>query len=188
MKCAKGVTRGSPYTDSGEFMQQASLELIEDALGFFTSGCFLMTAAFDGTRGGMLVSSVQRVSDDPALLCVAARKGHKIDPLIRDSRSFAIGIVDPGDKLIRRRFRLTDTAPVEHKLVGEDDPFDAIDTKTLVTGAPILPRCVTWFDCEVMRRVDLESDTELFVGMIVSVWHHNERVQVERVAGIETGH
>jgi flavin reductase (DIM6/NTAB) family NADH-FMN oxidoreductase RutF len=66
-------------------------------------------------------------------------------------------------------------------VVGDDDPFDAIPTRTLVTGAPILLRCTTWFDCEVMRRVDLEADKELYVGMIVSVLHNGEQLNINRV-------
>jgi len=148
-------------------------------------GHYLMTAGHDGQRSGMMVSSVQRCCDDPALICVAARKGHKIDPLIRDSRSFAIGIVDPSDKLVLRRFSSTDAAPREIADLGDDDPFDAIETRTLVTGAPILMRCTTWFDCEVMRRVDLEAETELFVGLIVSIWHNGQQVKIEKVNALE---
>jgi flavin reductase (DIM6/NTAB) family NADH-FMN oxidoreductase RutF len=129
----------------------------------------------------MLVRSVQCCSESPSLICVAARKGHKIDPLIRDSRSFAIGFVDPEDKLIRRRFLSTDAAPVEHPGDEDHDPFDAVETTTLETGSPILVRCTTWFDCEVMRRVDLEAEMELFVGVVVSVMHAGETVKIDRV-------
>lgn len=155
-------------------------QIVSDALGLLPLGSFLLTAAHDGARSGMLVSSVQRCCDEPSLICVAARKGHKIDPLIRDSRSFAIGIVDPEDKLVHRRFRYTDSAPTEFVLAGDDDPFDAIPTRTLVTGSPILTRCTTWFDCEVMRRVDLESEMELFVGVVVAVWHDGEQMKISR--------
>lgn len=155
--------------------------VIAEALGLLPTGHYLMTAAYDGVRSGMLVSSVQRCSDDYSLICVAAKKGHKIDPLIRDSRSFAIGIVDPNDKLVLRRFRATDAAPKENGTEGMDDPFDAIPSRKLVTGAPILTRCTTWFDCEVMRRIDLEAETELFVGLIVSIMHKGEQVKIDRV-------
>ena len=170
---------------SGKKMEEQSDHLVDQAFGLLPDGCYLMTAGHNGHRCGLMVRSVQRCSEGGMLICVAAQKGHKIDPLIRDSRSFAIGILDPGDKLILRRFACTDSAPVEHRIVGEDDPFDAIETRTLLTGSPIIPRCRTWFDCEVLRRVDLESDTELFVGQVVAIWHAGEEIKIQRVADPE---
>ena len=159
-------------------MEEPNNQLVDQALELLPMGRFLLTAAHDGVRSGMLVDSVQRVCSEPHLICVAARKGHKIDPLIRDSRSFAIGLVDPGDKLVNRRFQFTDSAPTEFVLPGDDDPFDAIPTLTLKTGSPILERCTTWFDCEVIRRVDLEAETELFVGLVLSIWHGGQQMKV----------
>lgn len=155
-------------------------ELVQSALGVFSSGLYLMTAGFDDKRGGMFVHHVQRCGTEPAMICVAARKGHTIDPLIRDSRSFALGVLEGGDRLIERRFRHTDAPPRESALVGVEDPFDAIETRTLVTGSPIITRCKLWFDCEVARRVDLEAEMELFVGVIVGVLKDGEIAKIAR--------
>jgi len=152
---------------------------LDSALGVFPGGRYLMTAAFDDQRGGMLVHSAQRCGQEPPLLCVAARKGHSIDPLIRDSRSFALGVLGNGDRLIERRFKGSDSIPSEHGPQAMQDPFDAIELTTLSTGSPIIPRCSTWFDCEVVRRVDLEAEMELFVGMVVGVLHDGQRVIID---------
>lgn len=162
---------------SGQLHDQTTL----GALGRLPVGRYLMTAGFEGQRSGMLVSAVQCCSTEPLLLCIAARKGHKIDPLIRDSRTFAIGIIPDDDKMIVRRFSDSDAAPSEHGPARDDDPFDAMATRTLVTGAPIVPRCETWFDCEMMRRVDLESECELFVGMVVAVYHDKRVVKIDPI-------
>lgn len=154
---------------NGASMGTDEHSLIADALGVFQTGRYLLTAGHDEKRGGMLVRYVQRCGTDPAMICVAARKGHRIDPLIRDSRAFALGVLTEEDRLIERRFRRSDSAPTELPAEGDDDPFDAIETCTLVTGSPIITRCTTWFDCEVARRVDLEAEMELFVGVIVGV-------------------
>lgn len=152
--------------------------ILSETLGLLPKGIYLMTAAFEGQRGGMVVSSVQRCCDDPALICVAARKGHAIDPLIRDSRGFAVGIVPEGDKMIPRKFRFDDTAvsPVIEPVA--DDPFEAIPTTTMVTGSPILKRCPVWFDCEVTRRIDLEANYELFVGRVLAILRNGERIDL----------
>lgn len=162
-------------------MNQHEKGILDSALGVFPSGLYLLTAAFDDQRGGMFVHHVQRCGTDPAMLCIAARKGHTIDPLIRDSRSFALGVLGDGDRLIERRFSSHDAPPSEVAPKGEDDPFDAIATRTLVTGAPMIERCKLWFDCEVARRVDLEAEIELFVGVIVGVLHDGQVIKIDRV-------
>ena len=153
--------------------------ILSETLGLLPSGTYLMTAAYEGQRAGMVVSSVQRCCDDPALICVAARKGHAIDPLIRDSRGFAVGIVPEGDKMIPRKFRFDHTAvsPVIEPVA--DDPFEAIPTSTMITGSPLLARCPVWFDCEISRRIDLEANYELFVGRVLSILRNGERIDLD---------
>ncbi len=155
-------------------------------MGVFAAGKYLLTTGHEGQRCGMLVHSVQRCGSEPAMLCVVARKGHKVDPLIRDSRSFALGVLGEGNRLIERRFLTSDKAPSEHGPIGEDDPFDAIETMTLVTGSPIIRRCNHWFDCEVIRRVDLEAEMELFVGLIVGIIHDGKRILIDRTSEVPT--
>ncbi len=155
--------------------------ILSETLGLLPMGSYLMTAACDDQRAGMLVHSVQRCCDEPILLCVAARKGHAIDPLIRDSRSFAIGIVPPEDRMIARKFRFDEMVVSQVIQPIIDDPFEAIPTRTLATGSPIIARCPIWFDCEVVRRVDLETDHELFIGRVLSILHNGERIDIEQV-------
>ncbi len=161
-------------------MTNPSDHVVEQAFASMPGGSYLLTAAHDGTRSGMLVQWVSRCCDDPMLICVSAKKGHAIDPLIRDSHSFALGVIDPDDKLIKRRFGKASTWPNEDQSDEDDDPFDAMPTAKLVTGAPTLPRCPIWFDCEVLRRIDLESDTELFVGLVLGVSCDGQAVKIPR--------
>ncbi len=146
---------------------------LERALRFLPTGFFVMTSAHDGKRSGMRIRSVQACADDPPLISVAARKGHAIDPLIRDSRSFAVCVIAPDDKLIARSFPLessngTPGGSGGGESAAEGDPFDGLEHSSLVTGAPVLKRAIAVFDCEVARRIDLEADHELFVGQIVA--------------------
>ncbi len=175
-----GPKFGADGVEIDREMPSTTDSLVAEILGMFPMGTYLMTAAHDRQRAGMIVHSVQRCCDSPALLCVAARKGHAIDPLIRDSRSFAIGVVAADDKMIARRFRFDDTAVSTVIEPIDDDPFEAIPTRTLVTGSPMLTRCPIWFDCEVSRRIDLESNYELFVGRVLSVMRDGERIDIDQ--------
>lgn len=125
------------------------------------AGSYVMTSSFEGDRAGVLVSWVTRAAEDPALVCVAVRKGHAIEPLIRDSRSFALCRIDNDDRLIRKTFN-DERAPDER-----GDLFASIEVRTLATGAPVLKRSTLVLDCEVVRHFDLEADHELYVGQVV---------------------
>lgn len=153
---------------NGSTAAQGDPAVIARALAALTEGAFLMTSAFEDERAGVLVHGVLKASTDPAMIVVTARKGHAIDPIIRDSRCFAVGLVDPDDKLIRKRFRFSDTAVSVRAEAGAADPFEAFPDQTLVTGSPILDRCRVWMDCHIARHVDLEGDHELFVGLVVA--------------------
>lgn len=149
----------------GNFADTLALAMndgIEQALALLGGGHYIMTAAYDDQRNGMMVLSVQVCGIEPRLIAVAARKGHQISPLIRDSHTFAICKLDPTQKLAIRKFS---TEPGPEYV----DPFDSFIVDELVTGSPILSRCVAAYDCEVARHFDLETDHEIFVGEVVAV-------------------
>jgi len=162
-------------------MDESSQQLVDQVIARIPRGRYLMTACHDGARAGVLVESVMWLLTEPLLIGVSMRKGHEIDPLIRDSRSFALGFVNDDDRFITRRFgqRLSGVDSAIH--VPGLDPFETLMSRTLQTGSPILSQCSTWLDCEVMRRVDLENAQEFFVGSVVGVMHNGESVKVEPV-------
>ncbi|MFN7022527.1 MAG: flavin reductase family protein [Phycisphaerales bacterium] len=121
----------------------------------------VVTAAFEHRRGGMLVDRVMPCSDEPASIAVAMPKGHRLAMLIRDSHSFAVNIIEPGDRLVAKKF---DGA-------SEADVFELMENRSIVTGSPCLARSVACLDCEVMRHFDLEADHEMYVGLVVGVWN-----------------
>src|SRR5262245_446285 len=91
------------------------------ALSMFPRGQFLLTSAFDHKRAGQFVESVQPCAEEPLLVCVSARKGHSIEPLIRDSHCFAVCRIDAEDKLLQKKFGPTRTPD------ASSDPFDSIE-------------------------------------------------------------
>lgn len=137
------------------------------------AGQYILTAAFDGARSGVPVSWVQQCSDTPPMVMVAVRKGRPIDPLIRDSRAFALCQVGRGERYLSRKFSA-------QQQVG-DDPFLSTPTRSSPSGCPVLERAIAYMDCELVRHVDIESDFELFVGLV----HHadvlsNEAPEITR--------
>ena len=120
----------------------------------------IMTSSFETDRAGLRVLSVQPCATEPCLICVAVRKGHFIEPLIRDSHHFGLCLVDPTERLVLRKFP-------EDPPDNSDDPFDAFPTTRITSGVPILERGRAAFDCEVVRHFDLEADHEIYVGLVL---------------------
>lgn len=149
----------------------AGAELPKHVLAKLRNGLFVLTARFEGKRAGVIVRSVQPAADQPPLVCVAVRKGHWIEPVIRDSHAFAVCKVAAGDGLMLRKF-------AETSRPRDGDPFDCVQTTRLVTGSPILSRAPLALDCEVVRHFDLEADHELYIGLVVAC-HLGARPELE---------
>lgn len=143
-------------------MNRSGLSELRRAVALLPSGHFVMTAAFDSKRQGVSIESVHKCGDEPLLICIPCRKGHPIEPLIRDSHRFAVCQLDPADRLLVRRF--------DWPRNGDDryDPFDSLEVDHLQSNAPILKRAILALDCEVFRHFDLEADQELYVGLVVA--------------------
>ena len=133
---------------------------IAHAIHRIPHGRFLLTAAYDGRRTGVLVDWVQQCATNPPMVMIAIARGSPVAALIRDSRVFALCQVSADDKLLEKKFS---TAPAQG-----DDPFFSILTTIAPSGSPIVQRAVAFLDCELIRHVDLESDCGLYVGMV----HH----------------
>lgn len=130
------------------------------ALEALPSATYVMTSAFDGKRAGVLVRWVQACATEPVLISVSMRRGHHVEPLIRDSRHFGICQVDPEDKLIQRKF--ADGAK------REPDPFDCLAVDTLQSSSPMIKKSPLALDCEILRHFDLEADHSLYIGRVVA--------------------
>ena len=150
-----GASRAAP--------EASEVDRILGVLGAMGMGPYVMTAEFEGVRAGIRVLSVSPASTAPLLVSVSVRKGHAVEPLIRDSRSFALCSVRAEDRLTLRKFPEDGMAAVE-------DPFDALTTKRVVTGSPVLVRSPAAVDCEVVRHFDLEGDHELYVGLVLGAY------------------
>jgi flavin reductase (NADH)/cob(II)yrinic acid a,c-diamide reductase len=130
------------------------------ALASVPAAQFLITTALGEARDGRIVERVQQCGTNPPMLLVAMEKGHALSPLIRDSRTFAVSLLDPNERLLQRVFG-------PDRRIG-DDPFLTYPHQVGALGAPIVTRAVAWFDCEVVRHLDMETNFELYVGVVHS--------------------
>ncbi len=164
-----------------ERVRQVNRDAIPDiqrALAQLPTATFVMTACFENKRNGMIVTRVMKAADDPACVCVAVPSGQRLATLIRDSHAFGLCMIDPGSRLMHKKFGAEETA----------DPFDMLEVRTLVTGSPLLSRCTISLDCEVLRHLDLEADHEIYVGQVLSAVVHGTTVNpADAMSGLPGG-
>lgn len=165
----RGGDRGADRADSASPTQAkpsganpVSLAQVQAVLGASGDVRHLMTSAYDDERAGIVVRSIQVCADDPLLISVAVRKGHTIEPVIRDSHAFAICRISPDDRLLIKKF--SETLPPDEN----EDPFVSLSCGSLATGSPVLTKSKLVLDCEVVRHFDLEADCELYIGAVVA--------------------
>lgn len=130
-----------------------------EALAHVPAATFLITSACGEARDGRLIERVQQCGTLPAALLVAMEKGHPLSPLIRDSRTFSVSLLAPEERLLQRIFG-------PDRRIGED-PFLTFPHDRGRMGAPIVKRATAWFDCEVVRHLDMETNFELYVGTVL---------------------
>ena len=153
-------------------------DVIHEVIDRVPHGLFLMTAAHDDTRTGVLSTRVQICAADPFLIVVSIPKGTSIEPLLRDSRSFGLCRIDEQDRLMQRRF---DPQPTRN-----EDPFVAMPTSTAVTGAPIVHRAKFYFDCSIVGHIAPEADCRLYLGHVQAIGVIDEESPVLPVHVIES--
>jgi len=147
-------------------MPQANGQNITRALEQIPCGLFVLTSAHDGLRSGVLTRWVQPCSIEPPLVMVAVEKGLAVEPLIRDSRHFALCQVGEGDRLLLRAFLRTPERG--------DDPFVTLPAQVGPACSPIIDRALSSIECEVMRHLDLDVGYRLYVGRVLSASALNE--------------
>jgi len=132
---------------------------LAQAIGRIPSGLFVLTAAHEDHRAGMLVSWVQQLCFEPPMISVAVGKGRPIMPLISESRRFGLCQLAEDDKLLLRKFAGGGDD-------GDNDPFLGLE----LAGAavPVLAASMSHLECELACHLDVEGDHDLFVGRVCS--------------------
>lgn len=138
----------------------AARPAIASILDRIPNGYFVLTAAHGDTRCGALVRWVQQCAATPPMLLVAIEKGQALSAIIRDSHGFAICQIHRDERLLRRMLPRMPENGV--------DPFISVPHLRTPSGAPVPLRAMSWFDCELVRHIDIEADNEIYVGVV----HH----------------
>lgn len=133
-------------------------------------GAFILTAAHDGRRHGTLVRWMQPCSSEPPMIMLAMPKGQVVEPLIRDSRHFALCQVREGDRLLLRKFEPDmggdGSSGREGSIENIEDPFACLPMRRSPAGSPVIERALCYLDCEVVRQIETDGDHRIYIGHI----------------------
>lgn len=140
---------------------KATREAIGRALGRIPQGLFVLTAAYEEKRSGMLASWVQQVCFEPPMVCVAVAKGRSIMPLVSESRRFGLCQLQSGDRVMQRKFA-GHFDPADDVFLG----YDLVEGK--MPDLPILRQSLAYLECELACHMDVEGDHDLFIGKVIN--------------------
>lgn len=132
----------------------------KEAMAQFPTGVTVVTTTWRGMRYGMTVSAFASVSVEPPLVLACLGNAAQTRPQVEQSGCLGIHILAQEQAAWGKRF-----AGLEE---GVDDPFDGLQTRTALTGAPILPDCLAWLDCEV-DQIHPGGDHIIVVARVVAV-------------------
>lgn len=128
-----------------------------EALAVIPSARFLLVSQSGDRMRGCVVRWVQKCGSSPPMVMIALPKGDAISPVIRDRRMFGLGLIAEDDGLLPRRFG---------EGTSEADPFLGLPLATTTLDLPIPERCGVRIECEMVRHLDIDSDCELYVGVV----------------------
>jgi len=123
-------------------------------------GLYLIASEFEGKRAGYIANTTFQVTSDPAQLAISSHKKNQTTQVILDSGIFSVSVLKK---------------EVNMKIIGdfgfmsstELDKFNGINAITAKTGAPIiLESSVAWFDCKVVKSIDLGTHY-LIIGEVI---------------------
>jgi flavin reductase (DIM6/NTAB) family NADH-FMN oxidoreductase RutF len=125
----------------------------------WTTGVALVTAAFEGRRHGMTVSSFTSVAMEPPLVLVCINTASRTHDLIQGSGRFAVAVLAEEQEAVASRFAGGHNNP-EDRFAG----LPVIDTQS---GCPLPVGSLAYVDCELAARHPAGTST-IFVGQVTA--------------------
>jgi flavin reductase (DIM6/NTAB) family NADH-FMN oxidoreductase RutF len=141
-----------------EIIMPVESDLLRQVMRFWATGVTVVTAAHEGIRHGMTVSSFTSVSLDPPQVLVSLSRESRTHDLVDHSRNFGITILDSNQQDISDLFA--------GRVPDDMDRLEGQETITLVTGTPLLKHGLAHLDCRVLTTVGSGTHT-IFIAEVL---------------------
>jgi flavin reductase len=128
------------------------------AARMFASGVTVAAAAHGGRSHAITATAFCSLSLEPPLVLLAVRRSSQLLTLVRASGCFGVSVLGAHQR------HIGEWAASRGRPLERDLPANA--TTTAITGAPLVPDSLAWFDCQ-LRSVDEQGDHTVLVGLVV---------------------
>jgi len=123
------------------------------------SGVAIVTTRLGDEVHGLTVSGFGGISLEPALVMVSIGHNQASHDKLRAGGAYAVNFLHTGQADLSDRFA---------GRYGDDvDRFAGVAYHAAVTGAPILDKCLAWFDCRLVAE-HIVGDHTLFIGEVLA--------------------
>ena len=139
-------------------LEPVSAEALRRVAGTFATGVTAITTLLNGEPCGCAANAVTSLSLEPPLMLVCLARGSNTHASLRDSRAFAINILDQSAES-RALCRLFASRSTE-KFAGVAFERGKIDV-------PILAVAMSWLECELVDSHD-SGDHTIFIGRVLA--------------------
>lgn len=123
-------------------------------------GLYLVASEYNGKKAGYIANTTFQVTSEPPQIAISCHKNNQTTQIIQDSGIFSISV-------LKKEVNMKIIGDFGFMSSNDIDKFSGISTITAKTGAPIiLDSSVAWFDCKVVKSVDLGSHY-LIIGEVL---------------------
>ncbi len=136
--------------------------------GLFACGVTVVTTVLDGALHGITVSAFANLSLEPPLILICLATDSNARDLILESGVFGVNLLSDDQEFLSERFAAR--APIVNA------KFDGVPYDTAITGSPILPQSMAWYDCRVEAQHD-GGDHVIIVGRVAAIGFGEEHRQ-----------
>jgi flavin reductase (DIM6/NTAB) family NADH-FMN oxidoreductase RutF len=129
----------------------ADPESLRSAMRLWVAGVTVVTSAFNGEQHGMTVSSFTSISATPPMILVSLERGARTHALTVLSGFFGVTLLAAQQEWLSDRFA--------GRTGLESDRFSGLETFNLISGSPLLPGGLAYFDCRVVNTLQAGTST-----------------------------
>ena len=141
-------------------------EELRAAMRAWTSGVTVVTAAYEGEKHGMTVSSFTSISLVPPLIVISLHTESHTHALVSKAGAFGVTILSANQQALSERF--------SGRLAETEDRLEEVETETLVSGAPFLKGGLAYLDCRVTQSIPSGMNT-LFIAEVIEARGYNHK-------------
>lgn len=141
-------------------------EELRAAMRAWTSGVTVVTAAYEGEKHGMTVSSFTSISLEPPLIVISLHTESHTHALVSKAGAFAVTILSADQQELSERF--------SGRLAESGDRLEGVETETLMSGAPFLKGGLAYLDCRVTQSIPSGMNT-LFIAEVIAARGYNHK-------------